>query len=124
ATSPRWPRWRSSSRISRRSGAASRDLFQVKERDDDLQDDEHNHRPLQQHQAAIAGDVQDQLQRLLDAAQLQLQRLVAVDQVELGAKLVVDAIHARVVPGLVGLVEKVQDGEHLVAGADGGADEL
>ena len=69
----------------------------------------------EQHQPPVARHVEHQLQRLLHAAQLQLQRLVAVDEIELGAQLVVDPVHPRVVPGLVGLVEQVQDREHLVA---------
>jgi hypothetical protein len=91
--------------------------------DQQLEHDEQHDGHLEQHQASIARHIQHQLQRLLHAAQLELQRLVSVAEVELGAQLGVDAIHGRVVPGGVGLVQQVQHRQHLAAGAHRRADE-
>ena len=74
-------------------------------------------------ESPIARHVEDQFERLLDAAQLRFQRRITIDQVEFRAQVIIDAIHRGVVPRRIGLVEQMQNREHLGAGRDRLADE-
>src|SRR4029077_15540769 len=98
-------------------------LSQPKETHDDLESDHHDDRDLEDEHASIPRDVEHQHQRFLNALQLALERRIAIAEVKLRTQVVVDAIHRRVVPSGVRLVEEVKNRQDFSARRDALADE-
>src|SRR6266540_7308497 len=71
----------------------------------------------------ITSHTEDELQSLLNAAELLLEGLISVTQIELFAQIKVDAIHPGILPGRVRFIEQVEHRENLRARPDRFTDE-